>query len=146
MGIETESRMIRGTQVYTTKLPCRRSLKLLPKLLKIAAPALSKLEGQDLTDLENVDVAEIAPAFGEFFLKLDESDAEGLAELILERTVVKTKLGMLELNDPENIDRAFEDLGTFLGAMWFALEVNFKGFFADASAMRGALSKAGASE
>lgn len=133
MSNETKEREIRGLRVFSTQLPARRAYKLLPKLGNILAPAFSKLEGVDLTNLEQ-DISKMAPAFAELFAKLDEAESDDLMESLLYSTSVVVEGKRLDLCNPHEIDVAFSgNLLAMMETLWFAVELNFRDFFSAAS-------------
>jgi len=141
--LETKSTEIRGAQVMSTQLPALKAYALMPKLGKVIAPALSKLDSIDLT----ADLSSLAPAFQELFMRLDEGDAEDLATRILASTIV-IKTGpdgsprKYELSSPQGINNAFAgDLRLMFECIWFALRTNYESFI-DADSLQGAIAQA----
>lgn len=130
MLLTTET-TIRGIKVMTTQLRPTRSFSLMPKILKIAGPALAPLMSGEINLAQDIDV--IFPSLLGALEELDASDSENLLGRILESTIVIREGTKYELHTNDKIDAAFVgDVKAMLEATWFVLKANYESFFADA--------------
>ena len=131
---KTDIRTINGFELTTVQLPSMRGSRLRFRLAKLLAPAAGALRGKSLTDLQALDVADIAPAIMAIATQLDDAahDALMLELLICTSVVVDGPSGKVkyDLTKAAAIDQAF---GSDVDALWAAaktsLEVNLGGFF-----------------
>lgn len=125
MALRSETRDIDGMSMTTTQLPALRSLALMTRLSKIIAPALGYLDGLDLKS----DISALGPALAALFAGLDGEQAQALAREILIASTIVIDGRMVALSDGTMIDHAFSGkMKSFLGALKFALEVNYSDF------------------
>jgi hypothetical protein len=136
MGLQTETRDIRGLTVRCTQLPARRAYALVPKLGAIMAPALAELETSQIKDLGAVDLSAVGPAFQRFFQALEDADADKLMMQLLSSTSVIKDGDLFDLTSGAKIDQAFEgNLPALFQTLWFSVELNFADFIGAVSEM-----------
>lgn len=128
MQLTTET-TIREIRVMTTQLRPMRSFSLMPKLLRIAGPALAPLMNGDVNLQSDIDL--LFPSFVKAIERLDESDSEDLTRRVLERTIAIRDGKKYELTSDAQIDQAFEgDFRALIETLWFVLKANYESFFA----------------
>jgi hypothetical protein len=131
MALKTETRTIDGLEVSTTQFPALRGFRTMTRLAGILAPVLSNLEGVSLDS----DISELGPALTQLFMRLADEDAEALASELLISTSVQLNGTLVELNDRDRINMAFD--GSVFGlvkTLIFVIEVNYGDFFGSALA------------
>ncbi len=130
-----EEREINDLTVVTRQLPPMRAYRLLARLGKFAGPIARALTPASLVKIKAGDYAAAIPVALSVFIDLKDDDAEELALDILRGSFAKMTVGgktkLVSLETTDNVNAAFEgNLKAMLGAMMFALEVNYKDFFA----------------
>lgn len=136
--LKSETRVIGGHTVTSTQLPSTRSFGLLTKLGKILSPVVGELgplfdAKAGLAGLLTQDVSKIGPALTALFGHLADEDLGKLQSEIFAHTRVMRDGRLLELRDPNIVDLVFgADLKALLGALAFAIEVNYRDFFSSA--------------
>jgi hypothetical protein len=131
-----EVRQINGFEVTTVQLPPTRAYRLLAKVGRVLTPTLGALGGKKLDGLKSIDFADLGPALSAMFAQLDDAAADALMLETLASTSVVTRgdngqLIKYDLTSKAWIDLAFAgDVMALLLTMKFALEVNFRSFFA----------------
>lgn len=137
-NIETREKTIDDCEVRCTPHKGRPGARLLARLIRHLGPALSAMRGLDVDlskGIQNVEIAELAPAIGGLFNSLTPDEFDTLACEILSRCQViapgaEGKPVKFDLSKPTAIDDAFAgDLLLMFKTMAWALEVNFAGFF-----------------
>lgn len=137
-AIETRENTIDEHTVRCTPHKGRPGARLLARLFKYLGPALTKMRGinVDLSQgIQNVEIAELAPAIAGLFEALTPEDFDSLACEIMSRCSVimpdaDGTLKNFDLSKPAMIDDAFAgDLLLMFKVMAWSLEVNFAGFF-----------------
>lgn len=144
-GLKTVTREIAGISIETTQLPPMKTYALLGRLAKIGAPGLSTFGGLD-GDVDNA-AALIVPAAA-MFARLEPPELQDLALDVLAGSTALVKHDgkkkRVDLDTEDGINAAFAgNVMAMLGAMKFALEVNYDDFF---DAARSWLNGLGASE
>jgi len=137
MALRTETREIAGVEVTSTQFPAMRSLRLMTRLGKVLAPLLGGLDGVDLKTLKmtsQIDLSALGRALSAAFVQLAEQDAAQLALDILASSVALVDGRRVELTSTAKIDGVFDgNLKGLLGAIRFAVEVNYGDFFSGAA-------------
>ncbi len=124
--LETKSKLINGREVSTTQFPVAIQSRLLPRLGKMIAPALTRVDGI----VTSADVKSLGPAIAELFSHLDEKDAWDLQLAVLANTTIDTEGQKLKLASEAAVNLAFgADLLLLWDVVMFALEVNFGPLF-----------------
>lgn len=137
MALKTERREIDGIALVSTQLPAMRSFRLLARLGRALAPAVGALRGVTL----GMDATVLAPAIAAIFEHLGPDEAVTLALAALQSTVAIVDGKQVELTSETLLDIAFNGKPlALLGAVRFALEVNFADFFSAAAAASAAQS------
>lgn len=125
--IKSETREIEDLTVTTQQLPAMRAYSVFARLGKIIGPALAAVQGVSVSNLEELDVSEIAPAIGKALEGLAED--EPLVLKLLASTFVVLDGKKIELTGDAQINRAFSGrFKALLLTLKFALEVNFSDF------------------
>lgn len=148
---ETKTKKIDDLTFHSTQLPPLKAYPLSARVAGILLPVLSKLSESGLVDMDPdkflaQDASKILPVLAPLLEALAKKENEDLPQKLLMSTVVELPdasgdLTRLSLITPEAINRAFTGRGmTLYKAMWFAVEVNFRDFFA--GALSGAQTKA----
>lgn len=140
--IRTEEREFDGVQVLSTQLDVIRQSRLLGRLGKLLGDSLAQVVvaladvaavgGKDaaMAALSKKNLADLAPAFTAAFERLDEAEHDQLLLRILAGTEVVVDGKKSNLLALDKINRAFDGrLATLYKVVWFALEVNYAGFF-----------------
>lgn len=127
-------REIAGLTVHARMLPPMKAYRLFAKLGKIAVPISRALQPGALEKLKAGDYSLALPLALSVFVDLKEDDAESLALSVLAGTSVKLTDGdrprLLHITTANDVNAAFAgNLKAMLGAMLFALEINYKDFF-----------------
>lgn len=121
MDFKSQTRTIEGFEITVQVLPATRSLPLLPRITRVVAAATAM--GFDLdSDISRV------------LVHVDGAELLSLATELLASAQVKHE-GRLRTLDRATIDLVFTGrIKALLAASWFAVQVNYADFFADASA------------
>ena len=132
--IVQEERDINGLTVTTRQLTPMRAYRLLSKLGKLAGPIAKALTPGAIERVKAGDYGAAIPIAMSVFIELKDEENEALALDILRGTAVKMSEGnqpkLLQIDSSAKIDIAFQgNLKAMLGAMLFALEVNYRDFF-----------------
>lgn len=144
MGIETQEKEIDDATFRVTPHKARAGAKLSAKLARIILPVMGGLKGQTLVSIQKMEMSELAPAFGNVLMHLDDATLDALMADIYARTtvVIKNDKGepeLFDLSKGSRIDDAFTGaLGLMFKGMWFAVEVNFGNFFDETGPSAGA--------
>ena len=133
-NILQEERDINGLTITTRQLTPMRAYRLLTKIGKVAGPIARALTPSVLAQIKGGDYAAALPIAMSVFTALGDDEAEALALDVLRGTAVNVSEGgnpkLLQLENTDRINSAFQgNLKAMLGAMMFALEVNYKDFF-----------------
>lgn len=124
--ISTETRMIDGYSIAVSQLPAMQALKMSARLGKLLGGPMSKALGTlDVSDLKTADMAVIGGALLSLFESLDENELERLVKTFLQAATLDGKpfLQVMEAVLAGQVLTIYKALG-------FALEVNYKDFFA----------------
>jgi hypothetical protein len=130
-----EERDINGLTITCRQLTPMRAYRLLSKIGKIAGPIARALTPSVLAQIKSGDYAAALPIAMSVFTELRDDEAEALALDVLRGTAVNVASEggtpkLLQLENTERINAAFQgNLKAMLGAMMFALEINYKDFF-----------------
>jgi hypothetical protein len=137
MSQNQEERDINGLRVITRMLPPMRAYRLLGRLGKLAAPIAGAMTDKALAVMQSgtqdQKMSAMTPAMLAVFQSLEGDELEALALDVLRGTAVMDTAAnrRLDLVNAPAIDNAFAgNLRAMLGAMMFALEVNYRDFFA----------------
>ena len=120
--------------IRTQQLPAIPALRLTARLGKMIAPTFARIEAAVDGDVEDMELAMLAPAFAEFFNQLNEKDLESLILAVFASTqaqISNEEKGerLVALATAGNVNSVFEGrLGDLISAMWFVLEHNFADF------------------
>jgi len=131
MGLKREDREIRGLRVDVQQLPCMASFRLMPDLMKVAAPVFEQQTS-------------LVEAVATCVANLDADRLESLTLRLLVGVDVTKDGTKIDLNSSNAINRAFNgNLAALIETLAFALEVNYQDFFGEVSEWinRGALSE-----
>jgi hypothetical protein len=121
LDFKSQTRTIEGFEITVQVLPATRSLPLLPRITRVVAAATAM--GFDLD-------SDISKAL----LHVDGAELLSLAAELLASAQVKHE-GRLRTLDRATMDLVFTGrIKALLAASWFAVQVNYADFFADASA------------
>jgi hypothetical protein len=102
------------------------ALPLLAQIGGIVGPIISSLEGVNMSD----DVSALAPAFGALSARLKPEEFKAIARALLSSAAATVDNKQIPLNTDERINLAFAgNPKAMFGAMRFAFEVNYAGFF-----------------
>lgn len=149
--IETKTKTIDGLTFHTTQLPPLKAYPLSARVAAIVLPVFQQLAATGFIDIKpeqflKQDAAKLLPILAPLLEALGSKDNEDLPQKLLAGTVVELpddngEATRISLADPSGINRAFQGkIFLMLKAMWFAVEVNFRDFFA--GALKGARTKA----
>lgn len=136
MGIETQEKEIDEATFRVTPHKARAGAKLSAKLARIVIPVMTSMKGQTIASIQKMEMADLAPAFSNVIMGLDDQTLDALMADIFARTTVvlkndKGENELFDLSKGARIDDAFTGaLGLMFKGMWYAVEVNFGNFFA----------------
>jgi hypothetical protein len=126
---ESQTRVIDGLEVRTTKLMALAQGELALTLLTTVGPILVPIAMSGGKTVEDLDTSVIAMALAQMPANVD---VKGLFRRIFVGTDVVTSDKVIPLNSDAMINGVFPSLKTMLAAARFVVEVNFGDFF-DAS-------------
>lgn len=137
MARKSESKAFDDLEVTVQQLPATRAMRLSRRLAKVAAPAISALQGLAKGSVLDADVGVIGKALAEALEQFSEADLDSLIKELLETATVKIAgktAPLLPVLDDVLAGRTF----TLYKILAFALAVNFADFF---EALRGMQAK-----
>jgi hypothetical protein len=118
---------VEGIDLKCQQFPARKALILGAKVIKVLSPAFT---GGLSMDAE-VDIKTLAPLLA----NLGSKDVQEIANELLQNVYATKEGKSIQLNTETNQDLVFEaDLKAYIGAIAFALEVNFSPFLASLDA------------
>jgi hypothetical protein len=128
MASQTKTFRDGALEVTVTEFGARQKSKLLARLGRVIAPALSKAP-TEITD--QTDVRDVAPSLVAFFESLDDAAQDSIIVEVMKLSMGTLGGQALELGNLVHFDRAVgSDMGLMYRLLWFALEVNFGDFSA----------------
>lgn len=140
MGLKTDKRTIDGIEIHVTQFAAMRGFAVASKVAKVVTPVLPHLKGVTM----QTEIADLAPAIGELFSRLDENEGQALVRDLLAGACAVRDGQQIPLNTDDRINLAFEgNMMAMLRAALFAAEVNFSDFFAGSATSSAALPSAG---
>lgn len=126
MKPKVESRMIDGIEVTCVQLPPMEALPLLAQIGGIIGPVLANLGNVKMED----DIGALGPAFAALSTRMSPDEFKSIARALLGSANATVEGKQIPLNSDERVNLAFSGKPKALfGAMKFAFEVNYSGFF-----------------
>lgn len=126
MKPKVESRLIDGIDVTCMQLPPMEALPLLAQIGGIIGPVLANLGDVKMED----DVGALAPVFAALSTRMSPDEFKSIARALLGSATAIVDGKQIPLNSDDRINLAFSGRPkTLFGAMKFAFEVNYAGFF-----------------
>ena len=135
--LEPKTKIVNNQEYKVLPFPAMEAIKLKTKILKLIAPALGKILGDNNVDKEflqkQIGGTALANAFTEMLDSLSGQDFENLVLEILRNTsvsfTVDGKQRVFNI-DKTNFDIVFEGkLVDVYKVIWFVLETNYSDFF-----------------
>jgi hypothetical protein len=126
-------KIISGRTYRFEKLGYRKARAVLVLVAKVAAPALSELDGLSLRGLAGADLGKLGGALGAALERLEDTDLETVTQAFAERCSVRQGEAWAPLSDEAKREVHFDavGLGGYFAWLRHAFEVSFGDFFAE---------------